>query len=191
LIYLAATQDETPGPGLQLVIRADAPLTAVAPEITAAVGAVHPAISIQYRTLRAQVEQSLLRERLMATLSGFFGVLAVLIATIGLYGVMSFMVTRRRLEIGVRMALGADRVAVVGMIVREAGLLLAGGLAIGLVGAVFAARAAQSLLYDLQPGDPLTLALAALSLVGAAFLASWIPARRAAGLSPTVALREE
>jgi putative ABC transport system permease protein len=191
LIYLAATQDETPGPGLQLVIRADAPLTAVAPEITAAVGAVHPAISIQYRTLRAQVEQSLLRERLMATLSGFFGVLAVLIATIGLYGVMSFMVTRRRLEIGVRMALGADRVAVVGMILREAGLLLAGGLAIGLVGAVFAARAAQSLLYDLQPGDPLTLALAALSLVGAAFLASWIPARRAAGLSPTVALREE
>jgi ABC-type antimicrobial peptide transport system permease subunit len=101
------------------------------------------------------------------------------------------MVTRRRVEIGVRMALGANRVAVVGMIVREAGLLLAGGLTIGLVASVFAARTAQSLLYDLQPGDPLTLALAALSLGTAAFLASWVPARRAARLPPTVALRED
>jgi len=191
LIYIDGAQDETPGPRLPIVIRADAPLSVVAPEITRAIGAVHPAISVQYLTLRAQVEQSLLRERLMATLSGFFGVLAVLIAAIGLYGVMSYMVARRRREIGVRIALGADRRTVVRMIVREAGVLLAAGLAIGLVGAVFAARTAESLLYDLQPGDPATLGLAALSLGTASFLASWLPARRASRLEPTLALRED
>jgi predicted permease len=191
LIYVAATQDKDSGPRTPLVIRADGPMTAVIPEITRAVKAVQPAISIQYRTMHDQVEQSLIPERLMATLSGFFGVLAVLIAAIGLYGVMSYMVTRRRIEIGVRIALGATRGAIAAMIVREAGLLLAGGLAIGLVGAVFAARTAGSLLYGLTPGDPSTLALAALALATAALLASWLPARRAVRVPPTVALREE
>src|SRR5207237_2347225 len=100
----------------------------------------------------------------MATLSGFFGGLAVLIATIGLYGVMSYTVARRRVEIGVRMALGADGSTVVRMILREAGLLLAVGLAIGAVLAVFAARSASALLYELQPWDPPTVALAVASL---------------------------
>jgi putative ABC transport system permease protein len=191
LAHIAARQDAAPGPFLQIVIRAATTPAAVTAAVTRAVAEVNPAIAIQYQTVRAQIEQSLLRERLMATLSGFFGGLAVLIATIGLYGVMSYMVARRRTEIGVRMALGADRGMVVRMIVREAGVLLAAGLAIGAVLAIYAARTAATFLYELKPGDPLTLALAIAGLATVTLLASWIPAHRASRLQPTVALRED
>ena len=127
----------------------------------------------------------------MATLSGFFAGLAVLIATIGLYGVMSYMVARRRVEIGVRMALGADAGAVIRMIVREAGILLAAGLAIGAVLSVFAAKSASALLYELKPGDPATVAIAIVALASVTLLAGWIPARRASRLAPSIALRED
>lgn len=191
LAHVAATQDAAPGPFLQLVIRAETTPAAVTAAVTRAVTEVNPAIAIQYQTVKTQVEQSLLRERLMATLSGFFGVLAVLIATIGLYGVMSYMVARRRIEIGVRMALGADRARVIRMIVREAGILLAIGLAIGALLSIYAARTAATFLYELTPGDPLTLSVAIAGLATVTLLASWIPARRASRLQPTVALREE
>jgi predicted permease len=191
LIHVAATQDEHPGPFLQIVFKADLSAAAMTAAATQAIMQVNPAIAIQYQTVTTQVERSLTRERLMATLSGFFGGLAVLIATIGLYGVMSYMVARRRTEIGVRMALGADRGTVVRMIVREAALLLVVGLAIGAVLSVFAARTAESFLYGLKPGDPVTIALAMTGLAIVTLLASWVPARRASRLAPTVALREE
>jgi predicted permease len=191
LAYTAATQNLKPGEFLQLVVRADTSAGAVTAGATRAIAEINPSIAIQYQTVRTQVEQSLLRERLMATLSGFFGGLAVLIATIGLYGVMSYLVTRRRMEIGVRMALGADRGMVVRMIVREAGVLLAVGLVIGAVLSVFAARTAETFLYGLKPGDPVTIALAMTGLAVVTLLASWVPARRASRLAPTVALREE
>ena len=190
LAHVAATQQE-PGPSLNIVIRSDIGQSALTAAATRTIAQVNPAISIQYQAVRTQVEQSLLQERLMATLSGFFGGLAVLIATIGLYGVMSYMVTRRRIEIGVRMALGADRSTVVRMIVREAGVLLAAGLAIGVALAVFAARSASALLYELNPWDPATIAVAIAALTSVTLLAGWIPARRASHLPPTVALREE
>ena len=173
------------------MVRTETSTAALAAAVTRAMAEVNPAIAIQYQTVRTQVDQSLLRERLMATLSGFFGGLAVLIATIGLYGVMSYMVARRRMEIGVRMALGADRGTVVRMIVREAAVLLGAGLVIGAVLSVFAARTADTFLYGLKPGDPLTLALAMAGLAAVTLLASWVPARRASRLAPTVALREE
>jgi ABC-type antimicrobial peptide transport system permease subunit len=132
-----------------------------------------------------------MRERLMATLSGFFGALAALIATIGLYGVMSYMVARRRNEIGIRMALGADRREVVGMVMREGGRLLGAGVLVGLVASVVAARAASTLLFGLSPGDPLTLLIAAAVLGAVAMMASYLPALRASRLEPTEALREE
>ncbi len=132
-----------------------------------------------------------MRERLMATLSGFFGALAALIATIGLYGVMSYMVARRRNEIGIRMALGADRREVVGMVMREAGRLLGAGVLVGLVASIVAARAASTLLFGLSPGDPLTLLTAAAVLGAVAMVASYLPALRASRLEPTEALREE
>jgi putative ABC transport system permease protein len=191
LVYEAATQDKEPGSGLRVVVRAQTALPGVAASVTRAVGEINPAIAIEYHTVRELVDQSLLRERLMATLSGFFGGLAVLIATIGLYGVMSYMVERRRVEIGVRMALGADRASVVMLVVREAGVLLAAGIAIGAVAAVFAARTAVAFLYGLTPRDPATLAMAAAALAIVSLGASWIPARRASRLAPTVALRED
>ena len=132
-----------------------------------------------------------MRDRLMATLSGSFGVLAGLLATLGLYGVISYMVARRRNEIGVRIALGADRRRVIGMVLREAGLLLVVGLAAGLLLAVWAGRAAATLLFGLQPNDPVTLLAAVLVLAVVALAASYAPARRAAALEPMQALRDE
>jgi predicted permease len=189
--YLASTQDERPGPFLQMVIRADAVSSSMTTATTRAITDVNPAIAIQYQTMRDQIDQSLTRERLMATLSGFFGGLALFIATIGLYGVMSYMVGRRRTEIGVRMALGADAGMVIRMIVREAGVLLVAGLIVGAALSFYAARTATSFLYELQPGDPLTMVMAMATLAAVTLLAGWIPARRAARLPPTVALREE
>ena len=127
----------------------------------------------------------------MATLSGFFGFLAALLATIGLYGVMSYMVAQRQNEIGVRMALGANGRDVLRMILREAGLLLAIGLVAGTALAVAAGRAATSMLYGLKPHYPITMALAIASLAVVALLASYVPALRAARLEPMVALRDE
>jgi ABC-type antimicrobial peptide transport system permease subunit len=159
--------------------------------VTALAHDLHPTSVVTFRTMESQVKESLLRERLMATLSGFFGGLAALLATIGLYGVMSYMVAKRRNEIGIRMALGAARRDVVTMVMREAGMLLAAGVVVGLVLAIAAARAATSLLFGLTPGDPATLALAAGGLGLVAMLASYLPALRASRLEPTEALRDE
>jgi predicted permease len=191
--FFAASQADPAdiSPGLQVVLRSNAPLTTITPQISALVTQVNPSIILQFQTMQTQVRDSLLRERLMATLSGFFGALAGLIATIGLYGVMSYMVARRRNEIGIRMALGADRRDVVRMVMREAGVLLAVGLVVGGVLAVLAARTASTLLFGLQPGDPATLGMSAVGLAGVAMFASYLPALRAARLEPTEALREE
>jgi ABC-type antimicrobial peptide transport system permease subunit len=132
-----------------------------------------------------------MQERLMATLSGFFGFLAALLATIGLYGVISYMVVRRTSEIGIRIALGADRAGILAMILREAGTLLASGVVIGLLLSAASARTAKSLLYGLTSYDPLTLLAAVLLLATVTIAASSLPARRAAHVDPMVALREE
>ena len=127
----------------------------------------------------------------MASLSAFFGFLAAVLAMIGLYGVVSFMVVRRRNEIGVRMALGATRKDILTLVLREAGILVAAGLGIGVVLAISGASLARSLLYGLGPSDPVTIVLAALALAAVAAAASLLPAHRAATLDPVTALREE
>jgi len=189
--FYAASQDEKPNTFLSVVVRSSAPLATTTAQIAAAAMQINPSISLQFDTMKTQIRESLLRERLMATLSGFFGGLAALLATIGLYGVMSYMVARRKNEIGIRMALGAGRGDVVAMVMREAGLLLAGGVFVGVLLAIAAARAATTLLFGLHPGDPSTLAMAIAGLGLVAMLASYLPALRASRLEPTEALREE
>jgi predicted permease len=180
-----------PNPFTQVLLRSPMTAASVTAEVTRAVMAVNPAIAIQYQTMQETVQQSLMRERLMATLSGFFGGLAALLATIGLYGIMSYMVARRRNEIGIRMALGANRRDVVTMIMREAGVLLIAGLVAGTALSLAAGQTAADLLFGLKPQDPGTLAMAAAGLAAVAALASYLPAQRAAGLEPTIALRDE
>jgi ABC-type antimicrobial peptide transport system permease subunit len=133
----------------------------------------------------------LVGDRLMATLSGFFGVLGALLASIGLYGVMSYMVARRTNEIGIRMTLGADRREIFQLIMRETGVLLVVGLGFGLALSLAAGKAASSLLFGLRPYDPITFAGAAALLVTVALAASYLPARRATKVDPLVALRYE
>jgi putative ABC transport system permease protein len=179
------------GPFAQILIRSNVPLAALTEQVKSAIAGVSPDILIYFRVFRTMVRDNLVEDRLMATLSGFFAALAMLLAMIGLYGVMSYMVERRRSEIGIRMALGADSGDVSKMILREAGLLMAVGLAIGTGLALAAATAAGALLFGLNPNDPATLVTAVTALAIAALGASYLPARRAARLDPVQALREE
>src|SRR5260370_5694318 len=127
----------------------------------------------------------------MATLSAFFGFLAAVLASIGLYGVMAYMVARRRGEIGIRIALGADRARVLKLIGNECGKLLLAGLLLGIGLAVVASQAITKLIYGLSPNDPLTIGLSVLLLALVALPASLIPAIRASRLDPMKTLREE
>jgi predicted permease len=190
-VFLAAGQAQRPGEYARLVVRSALPPAAVTAGITEAIRLLNPAIVVSFTVLETQVLETLVRERLMATLSGFFGLLAALIATIGLYGVMSYMVSRRKVEIGIRMALGADPRKVVRMVIGESSLLLLFGVAIGTGLAVLSSRWAATLLFGLKPWDPASLVVAVLVLGTVSLLAAWIPARRASRLTPTIALREE
>ena len=137
------------------------------------------------------IDESILRERLMATLSGFFGLLALLLACIGLYGILSYGVASRTNEIGIRMALGAQGRAVLWLILREAVWLVLIGVAVGLPMIIATTRLVSTLLYGLKANDPASLGLAALVLFVVAMGAGYIPARRATRVDPLVALRYE
>ncbi len=190
-VYFPSAQDPDPDVYLPVVIHSNISPAALIPALKRTFADVNPQIGYEFHVFRDEVRQTLQREQLMATLSGFFGVLAALLATIGLYGVMSYMVERRKNEIGIRLALGAGRAQVIRMVLREAVLLLGVGLAAGCVLAFVATQAAGALLFGLKPRDPATFAssIALLTLVAAA--AAWLPARRAADLDPTASLREE
>jgi hypothetical protein len=190
IAYLAVAQEMVPAPpDLRIVVRADLPPASVTPALTRAITEVAPGASVSYDAVATYIDTLLVPERLMAWLSGFFGVLAMLIAAIGLYGVMSYIVTRRKVEIGVRMALGAGPHNVIRMVLAESGTLLAVGVIIGVALAIVASRYAASLLYGLTPLDPISFALAVGVLAFVSLLAAWFPARRASRLAPTVALR--
>jgi predicted permease len=191
IVYVTTLQDDQPDQGAALLIRSPLPLGSLTSSIKNALTDISPLISIEFIPLQRNIHDSLLRDRLMATLSGFFGGLAALLAMVGLYGVISYSVARRTNEIGIRVALGAQRLNIVKMVLGEAGLLLVIGLVVGTVLALFLGKTASALLYGLKPHDPLTITLAASGLAGVAILASYIPARRAAGLDPMVALRNE
>jgi ABC-type antimicrobial peptide transport system permease subunit len=142
-------------------------------------------------SLSDHIGRSLVQQKLVARLATFFGLLALLLACVGLYGVMSYGVARRTNEIGIRMALGARGRSVLWLVLREGLVLVAIGLVIGLVAASALTRTAESLLYELKPNDPLTIALATVLLAAVALLAGYLPARRASRVDPMVALRDE
>ena len=177
-------------PTNNFVLRANGPAASLIPSVKAAVNEVNRDISLDFRTLALQLDESLGRERLLATRSGFFGGLALALAVIGLYGVMSYNVARRRNEIGIRMALGAEQFRVLRMVLGEVAILIMAGLVLGLAGAISGTRLLASFLYRLEPNDPTTLAVACLVLAAAAVVAGFLPARRAAKLDPMTALRE-
>jgi len=189
--YFPATQQEGPSPDVQILIRSSLPLASLLASLKQTIGDVNPGIDLEFKVFRTQIRESLVQDELMATLSGFFGFLAALLAAIGLYGVISYMVIQRTREIGIRMAIGAEGGHVVGMIMREAGMLTSIGLFVGAGLALATAQVAKSLLFGLKPRDPWTLALAVVTLSTVAALASFLPAYRASKLDPMLALRDE
>jgi predicted permease len=191
IMYFPDAQEAEPAPFLTVLLRTDGDPDRLRAAVTRNVTTVHPAIVLTLGTLQAQIEDQLLRERLVASLSAGFAVLAVVLAAAGLYGLMAYSVAKRRNEIGIRVALGATRTAIVGMIVREVAILVSVGLVAGLVLSVFAAKTAASLLFGVKPTDAVVLTLGGLALAVIAAIASIVPAQRAAKLNPTSALREE
>jgi putative ABC transport system permease protein len=190
IAYLSWTQETQLPPFFSVVVRSDLPLASLRAPLTQAVLEGAPGASVAYDTVTSYIRDAVVTERVMAALSGFFGILAMLIASVGLYGVMSYMVTRRKMEIGIRMALGADPASVVRMVLKESGVLLIAGVVVGLGLAVIASRYAATMLFGLRPWDPVSFAVAGGTLALVSLLAAWIPARRASRLAPTIALRE-
>ncbi|HTP35811.1 MAG TPA: ABC transporter permease [Candidatus Acidoferrales bacterium] len=191
IAFFPVAQDENPDSDALLVLRTAGRPQDVIRSVKSAMAAMNPAYVLEFRIMTTQIEESLMRDRLMAALAGAFGVLAAVLAAIGLYGVIAYMVARRQNEIGVRMALGADRGNVVRLVLREALLLLGVGLAVGTGLALWAGQAATKLLFGLAPNDPATFAAAAVLLGAVAVTAGFVPARRASRMDPMEALRVE
>ena len=191
IVYRAAAQERDPGTDLCVVLRSGLPLAGVRSAVAKIAASHDPEITLNFRAFPTMVRETLRRDWLMATLSGFFGVLAIMLASIGLYGVMAYMVASRRNEIGIRLALGADRTRIIRMMMREALLLVAVGLGLGALLATMASGVAQAMLFGLTPTDPLALVAAAVTMAATAAAATIIPALRAGRLQPTSALRED
>jgi ABC-type antimicrobial peptide transport system permease subunit len=191
IVYTPRAQNDDLGNDAQLLIRSRAPLAGLLAAVKNTASQADPDADIDFYTLHKMIDAGLLRDRLMARLSGFFGALAALLAVIGLYGVISYMVARRHNEIGIRMSLGADRWSILVLVLREASLLLSTGLVIGIALALVAGRAATSFLFGLKAHDFATFVLATGSLAAVALAASYFPALRASKLDPVEALRHE
>ena len=145
----------------------------------------------EMKTLEAQLDETLLTDRLIAMLSAGFGLLATLLASIGLYGVMAFVVARRRKELGIRLALGAQPAVVIWLVMKEVLLLLAIGLAVGIPAAMALGRYVSSQLYGIQPNDPWIAVSTTVLLAVVSAAAGLIPAHRASRIDPILALRYE
>ena len=189
--YIPLTQSGPLG-GFTFYVKHRAADAAMAPALRQAVARVDPRLPVyDFRTMESQIAESMYIERLVSLLSALFGLLALGLAAVGLYGVMSHAVAQRRREIGIRMALGAERLSVLWQVLRQVLALAAAGVVLGLPAALGAVQLIESLLFGLAPRDPFTLAAAAAVLIGVAALAGYVPAIRAMRVDPVVALRDE
>jgi ABC-type antimicrobial peptide transport system permease subunit len=165
---------------------------AIVPALRRAAHAIDPALPlIDVHTEDQQADADLQQERLFVVLTSGFGLLALTLAAVGIYGIMAYSVASRRNEIGIRLALGAQPGQVRGMILRESTWLAAAGIAVGTAAALGLTRLVQSMLYGIRADDPLTLSAGIALLLMVALAATWIPARRAACVQPMEALRHE
>ena len=190
-VYAPYTQEQAVG-SLTFYVRSSVDADSFGARLRAAVARVDPTLPVTgMKTMKAQIDESLFVERMVAALSAAFGLLATLLAAIGLYGVMSYAVAMRTREIGLRVALGADRRAMLMLVLREVAVLAALGVAIGLPGGYGLGKVIESLLFGVSARDPLIYGVATLALFATAFFAGLIPAARAARIEPMTALRYE
>jgi ABC-type antimicrobial peptide transport system permease subunit len=176
---------------VSLIVRSSGPRAAsLGAPVARAIRGVNPQLSATVETMHEQIDGALAQERVLALLSGAFGVLALFLASVGLYGVTAYAVARRRVEMGIRMALGATPGGLVRIVLARVWVLIAAGVAAGAGASAWASRFIASLLYGLQPRDPVTLAAAAIVLAAVAITAAWVPAWRASRIDPAEVLRE-
>lgn len=191
MFYLPLLQTPT-SPARTIQIRTAGRPEALVQPIRQLVREADPNIVItESKTFADQVNRTLMRERLLADLSGFFGVAALLLSCIGLYSLLAYQVIQRTQEIGVRIALGSPAGSVTWFVVRDALLLVGLGVALGVPAALALSRSIASVLFGLSPTDPVTMVVVVLILLGVAGLSCYVPARRAAGVDPIIALRSE
>jgi putative ABC transport system permease protein len=192
IAYLPDMQTPSGSPtAVSLLVRSSAPGDVLTPEIRRALLQVNPDLALQFGQLKDDIADGLVAERLMAMLAGFFGALAIVLAVVGLYGMIAYMVARRTNEIGIRMALGAHRFNILRLIMREVAAICGIGLVAGLALSAAVGPAMRSLLFGMKPSDPATLTAGAVGVAIVAGIASFIPALRAAQLDPMIALHEE
>jgi predicted permease len=190
-VYLVMDQSQWSGSERTLHVRTAGDPAAMAPVLRAQVHALDKNLPVKLRLFSDLVDENLAQERLVATLSGFFGGLALLLTAIGLYGVIACSTGRRTREIGIRMSLGARRATVVWMVLRDCLMLVVLGIGAGLIASFWLSRFVTRQLFEVAPADPVTLALATMFLITVAALAAYLPARRASRVDPMVALRCE
>jgi putative ABC transport system permease protein len=191
VMFLPLSQAALAQPHGRFMIRSNAAANALVSSVRTTLTGISPNIGYLLHVFDRWVDNSLLKERLMATLSGMFGILAVVLTAVGLFGVISYMVAQRTNEIGIRIALGANRSSVVGLILRETAVVLAIGLGTGTILTLAVGRVSATLLFGLKSYDPLTLAIAGMSLAVIAGAAGYLPAWRASSVNPMVALRQD
>jgi ABC-type antimicrobial peptide transport system permease subunit len=188
-VYLPLRQNFSSG--MTLYVRSAADPTSILNEVQREVRSVGPQLEVSdIRTGDKIINQVLFIQKIGVGLLGVFGLLALALASVGLYGIMAYSVHRRQREIGVRMAMGAEQGAVLSLILRRGMKLVGTGIAIGLVASLLIARVLSRMLYGLSPADPISLAGASIVLILVAFVACYIPARMASRLDPMAALRE-
>jgi putative ABC transport system permease protein len=193
-IYMPLAQSAGLGPlgntSVEISVRAAGEPMRLRQTIATRLRDIEPALTFTFRPLGADVRASFAQERLVATLAGFFGLIALILSALGVYGIVAYAVSRRRAEIGIRLALGAQPAAVTQLMMRRVLILASAGMTLGLAASLWLSRFVTPLVYGLESWDPITLVSAVVLVALVGTIAAWVPAARAARLDPARVLRE-